>query len=833
MNRFYLILGVTILTSLVQFLRAETVALWLFDEQQGTYPSSPLNDAGPHSYFVILGRGADLVPGRFGNALKPTEPAPFNPVFDWNEEQQKTFGLVQLPTPAGRTMPPMTWKSAAFSAFFTSGDAHLRRLPFANASDTRLNLGAFDWTVEFWFKPHEVSDQSGVVFELGSGPRGEPENKVTRLSVDHDLDSFILENESTGTRLTLKSMFGALHSDAWHHYAFTYNGKTRILRHFADGKLQGEAQVVDWKALPFGEEAYFSIGRDGLWGRPLQGALDELRFSDHLVYQGEFDPPGSYSRRFSDGLPEVSLKKGPPLLFPAGKEIETPIQLGERRHLFVDGALVDESDQITFQANPARMDEIVASGFSGWLTVIEDDDGRIRLYHEGPDNSLAVHFSEDGKHFFAPDLGRDYKGARNVVLEEPASRGNVFIDPNAPPEERWKFVSGLRKRGGIFVYTSPDGLSFKRNEVAALPFWPGSQSMVFYDDQRQVYVGHHRTDYGRTPGGKTERYAVLTEVKELLGPWPMDPMTPESTAALARERRVKNELLDPWYLDNGPLAPGGFGMEFPIVFGPTEGYDPLAADVYSTRGMKYPLAPDVYLAFPLFYFHYWGDGPANRQVLGHPDRKLGSGLVEVQLATSRNGHDWKRYPRPTYIGVGPHEGYPANRPYIGYGFAQRGRDLYHYTFTRSSYHDGFAEPRPPVIHRAIQRVDGFVSIDTPYTGGSFTTKPLVFEGNRLVLNIDTDATGYAQVEIRDENNKPIPGFTLEDAIYVNGDFINKEVEWLTKGTDVSELEGRTVRLHFVMRGTKLYAMEFTRTKGKARPPSSEIYDPKNFILDQG
>jgi len=815
---------------------AETVALWLFDEQQATYPSSPLNDAGPHSRFVILGRGATLVDGRFGNALQPREPEPLNPVFDWNEEQQKTFGLVQLPTPPGRTHPPMTWKSARFAAFFTSGDTHLRRLPFENASDTNLNLGAFDWTVEFWFQSkEEPGGEKGVVFEIGNGPRGEPENMATRLMLSRNRNSFVLENEFTGLSLEINSSDRALRSGNWHHYAFTYHAKTEKLRHFVDGKPINQAYHAEMQALPFGDEAYFSIGRDGLWNRPLPGALDEMRFSDHLVYKDkdEFEVPGSFSRRFSEDRPETELVAGPPLLFPHDRKPERPVQLGSRRHLFIDDALVDSRENITFQANPARLEEVVIDGIQGWLTVLEDDKGFIRLYYEGPDNSLAVMMSVDGIHFTKPDLGREYKGARNVVLEEPSSRGNVFIDPSAPPEERWKIVSAIRKRGGVYVYTSPDGFNFKRNEVAALPFWAGSQSVVFYDDQRQLYVGHHRTDYGKTPAGKTKRYFVLTEVRDILAPWEMEPATPESTAELAKRIPIKNDLLDPWYLDNGPLAPGGFGMEFPIIFGAKEGFDPLATDVYNSRGMKYPYAPDTYLAFPLYYFHYWGDGPVNRQVLGHPDRELGSGLVEVQLATSRNGREWTRYPRPTYIGVGPHKGYPANRPYIAYGFVKRGREFYHYTYTRSSYHDGFTEPEPPVIHRATQRIDGFVSIDTPYTGGGFTTKPLVFEGDRLVLNIDTDATGYAQVEIQDEDGHPIPGYSLKDAVYINGDFINKEVEWLDKGTDLSALEGRTIRLRFVMRGSRLYAMEFTSEKGRARRPATEIYEPENFILDQG
>ena len=88
------------------------------------------------------------------------------------------------------------------------------------------------------------------------------------------------------------------------------------------------------------------------------------------------------------------------------------------------------------------------------------------------------------------------------------------------------------------------------------------------------------------------------------------------------------------------------------------------------------------------------------------------------------------------------------------------------------------------------------------------TKPFTFDGNRLILNIDTDAAGFAQVGFLDERGEPIDGFRVDDCVYINGDFIDTAVEWSTKGTDVSELAGRPVRLVFRMRGTKLYSMQF-------------------------
>ena len=40
--------------------------------------------------------------------------------------------------------------------------------------------------------------------------------------------------------------------------------------------------------------------------------------------------------------------------------------------------------------------------------------------------------------------------------------------------------------------------------------------------------------------------------------------------------------------------------------------DPAGTDVYNSRAIKYRWAPDTYVAFPLMYFHYDGEGPAQR-----------------------------------------------------------------------------------------------------------------------------------------------------------------------------------------------------------------------------
>ena len=56
--------------------------------------------------------------------------------------------------------------------------------------------------------------------------------------------------------------------------------------------------------------------------------------------------------------------------------------------------------------------------------------------------------------------------------------------------------------------------------------------------------------------------------------------------------------------------------------------------------------------------------------------------------------------------------------------------------------------------------------------------------------------------------EPFDGFGVEDCVYINGDFIETEVEWLNEGTDVSSLAGKPVQLVIRSRGTKLFSLQF-------------------------
>lgn len=788
---------------------AGTVAVWLFDEPEGLYPSSILNDASGHDLFLAFGRGARIVEGRFGRALEPAEPQPLDLA---GLPANGLFGLSTVRSSRRRRAEPLTWSNAHFCTLMTAGERHLRKPPFANPTDTKLNLGEFDWTVEFWFCATRPPDgEEGVVFEIGRGPRGENEC-VTRLLLNADRAAFTLQNAPAEVELAIPSDARAL-SNGWHHFAFVYSAAEQQLRHYVDGVLQPLPSKARFERLPHGREAYFSVGRDGRWQRPLPGRLDELRFSDHRVYVAEFRPPGSFSITYGRGLPKTPLKAGPPLLFGDDADPAKPVELGSRKHVFVDDALVARSEGVRFAVQPPRFAERVLDHVRGHLSLVEDEQGRLRLYYREVGDVLAVMVSADGIHWEKPDLHHGgFRGLRNVVLPKPVALGNVFVDPNAPPEMRWKYFSGIRGRD-MFVFSSRDGWWFEPFEVAALPFAAGSQSIIYYDDQRQLYVGHHRSDYARTPGGETERRFVRSETRDLFGPWPWERIPPGETRQRARAQGLRPHPLDPWFLDNGPLMPSGPGIELPTALGPDAALDPPGTDIYNTKVVKYPWAPDTYVAFPTMYFHYDGDGPPERQVLGSKKRGRGSGVTEVQLAVSRDGVRWKRYPRPAYVPIGSFGSNDVHMYFLTHGMVRRGNQIWQYVGGHDgngiAYHSAWGRKGPWPLYRLVQRLDGFVAAEADYTGGTLVTRPLTFTGKRLRLNIDTGAVGYAQVGFLDENGQPIASFSVDECIYINGDFIDAPVEWRDRGADVSSLAGRVVQVVFRMRGAKLYAMQFT------------------------
>jgi hypothetical protein len=111
------------------------------------------------------------------------------------------------------------------------------------------------------------------------------------------------------------------------------------------------------------------------------------------------------------------------------------------------------------------------------------------------------------------------------------------------------------------------------------------------------------------------------------------------------------------------------------------------------------------------------------------------------------------------------------------------------------------------VRRYRLRIDGFVSVHSPYAGGGLVTKPLTFTGNRLTINYATSAAGGLRVELQTPDGAPIEGFSLGDCPEIIGDRINHVVSW-NNGPDIGALASIPVRLRFEMKDADLYSLQF-------------------------
>jgi len=111
------------------------------------------------------------------------------------------------------------------------------------------------------------------------------------------------------------------------------------------------------------------------------------------------------------------------------------------------------------------------------------------------------------------------------------------------------------------------------------------------------------------------------------------------------------------------------------------------------------------------------------------------------------------------------------------------------------------------LRRGALRLDGFVSVNAPWRGGEFVTRPLTFAGKELFLNRATSVSGSIRVEVQDTVGRPLEGYHLCDSAEIFGDETERVVSW-REGSDASALADEPVRLRFVMKDADLFAMRF-------------------------
>lgn len=444
-----------------------------------------------------------------------------------------------------------------------------------------------------------------------------------------------------------------------------------------------------------------------------------------------------------------------------------PFDIGSRLEPLFDEALIASMTGAALRLHePVAREAVIVfdkpwEGNTSTYVTVFPDDGLFRMYYRGSDYDLKTEAysenvtcyaeSRDGIHWTKPELGLvAWRGskANNIVWSGPGAENFApFKDTNpaCPPEARYKALGGGDK--GLRAFKSADGLrwSLLRETPVLTGSWFDSLNTSFWDEIRGEYREFNRN--------------WIQDVREI-----------QMTAS-------------PDYLNWAPFV----WLDWQGA--PRE-------HLYTNAILPYPRAPHIYVGFPKRFL-------PDRRASGH---KL-AGVSDGLFMSSRDGVVWKRW-REAFLRPGLQEERWVNRNnLIAWGLlttrdGATGRPEELSIYSTEGYYVG-----PCRLRRHTLRLDGFVSVRAGAEGGEVVTKPLRFKGGELVLNVSTSAAGSVRVEVRDEEGRPVPGYTLAEAVEFYGDGIEVPVRWRA-GSELGALAGRPVRLRLVIRDADVYAFRF-------------------------
>ena len=475
------------------------------------------------------------------------------------------------------------------------------------------------------------------------------------------------------------------------------------------------------------------------------------------------------------------------------------INIGSRRELFVDDFLIHSTNARFVLQKPTRkgacfhFDAPYEGSGTAYPVLVKDGD-TFRLYYkachltsddgtkliEGDNLTYACCIeSKDGINWSRPSIGNiEYKGSKdnNIVFCKPGLDNFIpFIDtnPKCPLEERYKAFEGSWKK--LFVYKSADGYCWMPLFDDPLPINGtfDSSNLAFWDNQRKTYWAYIR-DFHNVSGNDLNR--GIRDIR-----W-------------SQSRDFKSwtqpELLD-----------FGGSPDIPL---------------YTSSVTQYYRAPHIFMGFPVRYvekdkwtpsFDQLSD-PVHRRnrMIHHP--RYGLAITDCAYMTSRDGKKWDRsdeaFLRPgiihdnnwvygdCYLSVGMQET-PAE---------QKGAPNEISMYVIENHWKSCRE-----LVRYSIRPDGFVALAADAKGCETITKPIIFEGNKLTINVSTAAVGGMKIEIQDSSGNPIAGFTLNECDEIFGDRLDYIVSW-NGSSDISSLAGQVVRLRFYMNDVDIYSLKF-------------------------
>ncbi len=405
--------------------------------------------------------------------------------------------------------------------------------------------------------------------------------------------------------------------------------------------------------------------------------------------------------------------------------------------------------------------------------------------------------SEDGIHFTKPNLGLfDYNGIKDTSIVLVANGGksdrygvSVVVDEHEPDTQR-------RYKMAYFDFTTENGREY-----------PGL-SVAFSPD------GIHWTKYPHGPLSKVaygNHGASVPFTDETNRPWDLPLTMADAMDVFYDTPRKVFAIYGKMWID----GPDG-GMFWKHAGGRIE-----SKDFIHWSKPQLVATPDEhdspsveFHTMPVFLYEDCYISPL--QIL---NRGVGGGVVDIELATSRDGFKWDRPFRSTFWLARSAKGnfdsgsiFVCPQPvvleeeirfyYGGYSQGATGSDDQKLTTGIGMVtmpRDRFAGIRPvalsdqPTLKKPLKNI------------GQVTLRPMDLKGiTRIELNADASA-GAIRVEILDETGKRVRGFGYDDAIPMEGDSLGYGVKWKSK--EIQELNGGRWMLRIHLDNAIIYAVK--------------------------
>jgi len=483
--------------------------------------------------------------------------------------------------------------------------------------------------------------------------------------------------------------------------------------------------------------------------------------------------------------------------------------VGDRSQLFADQEIVYESKGLSFTAHPARKHPSnpllhADQPWEGWYvtafagTALFDDEDRLfKLWYTCPGEReysdtgvICYATSDDGIHWKKPAVGTlTARNGKPHNAVSPFHCPSVFKDLNdIDPSRRYKMICYDRNRG-YMSQVSPDGLHWRDgSERPIVPIsYVDDVISAFRDRRTGRFVALAKMT---TPIFGRQRRTIYLSTSRDFNDWskPEPAFSADrrdDLGSLARIERVRS-LLN--YPDNWNVMR-------------TEFY---GAGAYS--------AESCVIGFPWVFTINANVKPGTNQ----------EGTIEPQLAVSTDLEQWSRPFRTPILPLGKPGDWDCGMILTASQAIDVGDEVWlyysgvNYTHGAPILYGSAEEKRGKTYTGAIglatwQR-DRFISADAD-AGGTLTTVPLRFAGQRLELNASTFEDGEIRVEVLDAAGRPLEGGGISDAI--RGDSLRHSVHF-PGNPDLTKVSGSPICLKFHLRRADLFAFAF---RGKEQTPT--------------